>query len=45
MLVGMAGWLQGVTGVEPDRGMMLQFGMLHVVYELVLGAFVGTGLL
>lgn len=44
-VVGMAFWMRTVIGVEPDRGAMVTFGVVHLVYGLVLGGFVGAGLL
>lgn len=44
MIGGMAGWMRGVIGIEPDRNTMVMFGTVHVVYGLVLGAVVGAGL-
>lgn len=43
MVVGMAVWLRGVIGVEPEREMMMQFGMLHVVYGATLGVWLWLG--
>lgn len=45
MIVGMAFWIRAVIGMEPEPGMMKMFGTVHVVYGLVLGAFIGAGLL
>ncbi|MDZ7850541.1 MAG: hypothetical protein U5K70_06945 [Halodesulfurarchaeum sp.] len=45
MVGGMAFWLKGIIGMKPDRDMLVTFGIVHVVYGLVLGAFLGTGLL
>lgn len=45
MIGGMVFWLRLVIGVEPDREMMTVFGIVHVVYGIVLGAFLGTGIL
>jgi len=44
MLVGMAFWMRGVIGLEPDRDTMQMFAVVHAVYGLVLGAIVGAGL-
>jgi hypothetical protein len=38
-------WMRAVIGMEPDREMMLTFGTVHVVYGLVLGAFLWAGIL
>lgn len=45
MIGGMAFWMRMVIGMEPDRDMMMTFGTVHVVYGLVLGAFLGAGVL
>ncbi|MFB6235119.1 MAG: hypothetical protein ABEH81_09905 [Halopenitus sp.] len=45
MIGGMVFWLRLVIGVEPDKDMMKVFGIVHVVYGVVLGALLGTGLL
>lgn len=45
MIGGMVFWLRLVIGVEPDKGMMKVFGIVHVVYGVVLGALLGTGIL
>jgi len=45
MVGGMAFWMRGVIGMEPDRDTMLTFGVVHVVYGVVLGAVLGTGVL
>lgn len=45
MIGGMAFWMRAVIGMEPDREMMLTFGTVHVVYGLVLGAFLWAGVL
>lgn len=38
MVVGMAFRMRGVVGVKPDRDTMITFGVVHVVYGVVLGA-------
>lgn len=43
MIGGMAFWMRGVIGLEPDRDTMQTFAIVHVVYGLVLGAVVGAG--
>lgn len=43
MIGGMAFWMRTVLGMEPDRDMIQTFGLVHVLYGLVLGAFVGAG--
>lgn len=45
MIVGMGFWMQGVIGMESDRDMMMMFGTVHVVYGVVLGAFLGAGII
>jgi len=45
MVSGMAFWLRGVIGVEPDRGMVMMFATAHVVYGLALGGFLGANVL
>lgn len=44
MIGGMVFWMRTVIGMEPDRDMMM-FGTVHVVYGVVLGAFLGAGIL
>jgi len=45
MIGGMAFWMQVVIGMEPDRDMMMMFGTVHVIYGVVLGAFLGADIL
>lgn len=45
MVGGMVFWVRMIIGMEPDREMKLTFAVVHVVYGLVLGAFLGAGLL
>ncbi|MGQ4554495.1 hypothetical protein [Halobellus sp. GM3] len=45
MIGGMVFWMRMVIGMEPDRDMMVMFGTVHVVYGVVLGAFLGAGVL
>lgn len=45
MVVGMVFWIRLVIGMEPDRDVMKTFGTVHVVYGVVLGGFLGAGLL
>jgi hypothetical protein len=45
MIGGMAFWMRAVIGMEPDRDMMVMFGTVHVVYGVVLGAFLGADVL
>ncbi|MFC6873416.1 hypothetical protein [Halobellus marinus] len=45
MIGGMMFWMRMVLGMEPDKGMMVMFGTVHVVYGVVLGAFLGLGIL
>jgi len=43
MIGGMVFWMRIVIGMEPDRQMMM-FGVVHVIYGVVLGAFLGAGI-
>jgi hypothetical protein len=43
MIGGMLFWMRTVIGMEPDRSTMLTFGTVHVIYGLVLGGFLGAG--
>jgi hypothetical protein len=43
MIGGMVFWMRLIIGIEADRDMMVMFGTVHVVYGLVLGAIVGSG--
>ena len=45
MIGGMLFWMRGIIGLEPDKGMMMTFGTVHVIYGVVLGAFLGAGIL
>ena len=45
MIGGMVFWMRMVLGMDPDRGMMVMFGTAHVVYGVVLGAFLGAGVI
>ncbi|MFT4957050.1 MAG: hypothetical protein ACI9EZ_000358 [Halobacteriales archaeon] len=45
MIGGMVFWMRTVIGMEPDRDVMMTFGTVHVVYGVVLGAFLGAGIL
>jgi hypothetical protein len=45
MIGGMMFWMRMIIGMEPDKGMMMMFGTVHVIYGVVLGAFLGTGIL
>lgn len=45
MIGGMVFWMRTVIGMEPDRDMMTTFGAVHVVYGVVLGAFLRAGIL
>jgi hypothetical protein len=45
MIGGMMFWMRTVIGMEPDRDMMMVFGTVHVVYGVVLGVFLGAGVL
>ena len=44
MIVGMVFWMRIVMGMEGDKDMMMMFGVVHVVYGAVLGAFIGSGI-
>ncbi|MFA9418418.1 hypothetical protein [Natrinema sp. HArc-T2] len=44
MVGGMAFWMRTVIGIDPDRDMLTMFGTVHVVYGVVLGAFLGDGI-
>ena len=43
--VGAVFWMRMVLGVDPDMGMIAGFGFFHLVYGVVLGAWVGLGVL
>jgi hypothetical protein len=45
MIGGMVFWMRTVIGMEPDRDMMVMFGTVHIIYGVVLGAFLGAGIL
>lgn len=45
MIGGMMFWMKMIIGMESDRDMMVMFGTVHVVYGIVLGAFLGAGIL
>lgn len=45
MIGGMMFWMRMVIGMEPDRDTMMMFGTVHIIYGVVLGAFLGTGIL
>ena len=45
MVGGMMFWMRAIIGMEPDSDMMMAFGVAHVIYGVVLGAFVGAGIL
>jgi len=45
MIGGMMFWMRMIIGMEPDRDVMVTFGTVHVVYGVVLGAFLGAGIL
>jgi hypothetical protein len=45
MIVGMVLWMRLIIGMEPDRDMLVLFGTVHAVYGVLLGAFLGTGVL
>lgn len=45
MVVGMVFWMRMIIGIEAERDMMMMFGTVHAVYGIVLGVFLGTGIL
>lgn len=45
LMIGGMVWMRMVIGMEPDRDMMLTFGIVHVVYGVVLGVLLGGGFL
>jgi len=45
MVVGVLFWMRGAIGMEPDAATMQTFATVHVVYGLVLGGFLGAGVL
>lgn len=45
MIGGMMFWMRTIIGMEPDKGMMILFGTVHVIYGVVLGAFLSAGIL
>jgi len=45
MIGGMMFWMRMILGMEPDRSMIMMFGTVHVIYGVVLGAFLGAGIL
>ncbi|MFB6250805.1 MAG: hypothetical protein ABEI27_03795 [Halobellus sp.] len=45
MIGGMAFWMWRIIGMAPDREIMRTFGTAHVLYGLVLGLFLGAGVL
>lgn len=45
LMGGAMGWVKGVIGMDPDKEMMKTFAVVHIVYGLVLGAWLGAGIL
>jgi hypothetical protein len=45
MVVGMVFWMRMVVGMEAERSMITMFATVHVVYGVVLGAFLSAGIL
>jgi hypothetical protein len=45
MIGGMMLWMRLVIGMEPDRDMMMTFGTVHLIYGVVLGAFLGANVI
>lgn len=44
-IVGAVFWMRIVLGVEPAMQMVMMFGLFHLVYGVVLGAWVGLGII
>lgn len=44
-VIGATFWMMMVLGMNPDRKMAMGFGFFHLVYGIVLGAWVGYGIL
>jgi hypothetical protein len=44
-VIGAAFWMMMVLDMSPDRQMVMGFGLFHIVYGLVLGAWIGFGIL
>lgn len=44
-VIGAVFWMRLVLGMEADRDTVVQFGVFHLVYGIVLGAWVGLGVL
>lgn len=38
-------WMRLVIGMEPDPDMMMTFGTVHLIYGVVLGAFLGANVI
>ena len=38
-------WMRLVIGMEPDPDMMMTFGTVHLLYGVVLGAFLGANVI
>lgn len=45
LMVGALGWVRGAIGMKPDRQTMIGFAVVHLVYGLVLGAWLGYGII
>ena len=45
MIGGMLFWMRTIIGVEPDSSTMMTFGTVHAIYGVVLGAFLGAGII
>ena len=45
MIGGMMFWMRMIIGMEPDKDMMMMFGTVHIIYGVVLGAFLGAGVI
>lgn len=44
-VVGTVFWMNVILGLDADRDMLVQFGVVHAIYGIVLGAWVALGLL
>lgn len=45
LIGGAVVWIMGVIGMKPDRDMLVGFTVVHIVYGLVLGGWLGFGIL
>ncbi|MEF8771895.1 hypothetical protein [Halodesulfurarchaeum sp.] len=44
MVGGMIFWMNTIIGMSPDKEMVLTFATVHVVYGVILGAVLGSGI-